>query len=240
MNDSILVTHSEELLKSCDKSVRKWVGGFTPKRYVAFVVTIVFLYTLIYLVAQGMGWEHDDKKLSDHYTHVIIMGIFATVVYLFGNYNNTFSLETIIGMFIGCFGIAYLGSLPGFNFSFQSLSQIGIIPKITIGVIALLFLIVLFVTYRMYKRCDFTKFYWIFMSIPFIILAFAYLVAFMDNEAGETVQVHLHHWQWAIPFLFLMRFPGSKIQALATGAFFGIFIDGIARYGSDPLFNVPE
>lgn len=125
-------------------------------------------------------------------------------------------------------------TLPGFQFSTGSLTGLTGVPLITVIGFAALFLAGAYLTFRYYQKCGMTNIFGILAGIPIVILVLGIILA---RTESETVDLHLHHWQWALLFVFFARFPGIPWQSFLTGVFVGIVIDGIGRYGPDPLFE---
>jgi hypothetical protein len=220
--------------RACDLSAKRLINPIYIRRWLTFTVTAIVLYSLIYLAAVKFDWERDSKKYTDHYYQVLYLIILGSFIFTFGNFNNTLSIWFLSGMVIGGFGIAYLGTLPGFNFSTGSLTSLSGIPLlVTVGIAAVLSFGA-YLTYNYYKKCGMTNLFFILFFTPIAILAAGLLLVRLD---GSSVEIHLHHWQWALVFVFFARFPGVPWQSLLTGIFVGIVIDGISRYGPDPLFN---
>lgn len=218
---------------ACDKTSRRLFNEVEPKRWVSFIAATTALYGLLYGAANLFNWEKDNKSGSDHYYQLLYVIILANFIFYFGNINNTISYWLLIGMLVGGFGIALIGSLPGFQFSTGSLANIRGIPLLTVVSISVLVLVGIFLTFRYYQKCGMTNLFLILFFVPIVILAISYLLSAIE---GPTVEIHLHHWQWALLFVFFARFPGIPWQSFLTGAFVGIIIDGIGRYGPDPLF----
>jgi len=219
--------------KACDPTARKFINKIEPKRWIAFTVTILFLYISLYLVSSVFTWEKDDKKISKHYYDGLYTILLGTFLFLFGNFNNTFSYWFAIGIILGGFTIAIIGQLPGFQFSTGSLTSLTGVPLLVVSVFGLALVGSLIFTFLYYRKCELTPMFWAFLLIPIAILVLGYLCYTVDSD---SVEFHLHHWQWAILFVFFARFPGIPWQSFLTGVFVGIIVDGISRYGPDTLF----
>lgn len=219
---------------TCDVSAKNLFNPVTPKRWAAFITAVVALYVALYGSASLFDWERDIKKPTDHYYQLLYIIILGHFLFYFGNFNNTFSIWFLVGMFVGGFGIALIGTLPGFQFSTGSLSELTGVPLITVIGFAALFLAGAYLTFRYYQKCGMTNIFGILAGIPIVILVLGIILA---RTESETVDLHLHHWQWALLFVFFARFPGIPWQSFLTGVFVGIVIDGIGRYGPDPLFE---
>jgi hypothetical protein len=219
--------------KACDMTAKNLINPIETKRWVTFIISVVVLYVALYGAAVRFDWEHDSKKYSDHYYQLLYLIILSSFIFTLGNFNNTLSFWFILGMIIGGFGIAYLGTFPGFNFSTGSISSLSGTPLYTVIGISLVLLYLAFLTYRHYSKCGMENLFYILFFAPIAILGVGLLLARLDSS---SVDIHLHHWQWALLFVFFARFPGIPWQSLLTGIFVGIIVDGIARYGPDPLF----
>ena len=219
---------------SCDLSAKRLINPIQGNRLLAFLITTISIYSLLYLAASAFDWERDSKKITDHYYHVLYLIILSYFVFSFANVNNTFSIYYILGMFVGGFTIAILGQLPGFGFSFGSLGSISGVPLITVIGLAGLLGYFAFLTWKKYNVCRSQRLFWLFLGAPIALVILAFLFARIDSS---SVEIHLHHWQWALALVFFARFPGVPLQSFLAGLFTGIMIDGIARYGPDPIFE---
>lgn len=219
---------------TCDKSAKRLFNPVDPKRWTTFIIATIALYILLYASASLFDWERDVKRPTAHFYQLLYVIILANFIFYFGNINNTLSYYFLIGMLVGGFGIAFLGTLPGFQFSTGSLFELRGVPLFTVLAFTVLAVAGIYFTFRHYRKCEMTNIFLILFLVPIAILALGYFLASMESD---TVEVHLHHWQWALLFVFFARFPGTPWQSLLTGVFVGIVIDGIGRYGPDPLFE---
>lgn len=225
--------YSEEEI-SCDLSAKRLFNPVQPRRWGAFILSSVALYALLYGIASLWNWQHEPKKLTDHYYQLLYLVLLANFLFFFGNFNNTFSYWFPIGMLVGGLGIAYMGTLPGFSFSTGSLTSLSGTPLFTVMLVAGVLLYMAYRTFKHYQSCGMQNIFYILFFAPLAILAVGYLLAKLDSK---SVEVHLHHWQWALLFVFFARYPGIPWQSFLSGFFVGIVIDGIARWGPDPLFE---
>jgi len=219
---------------TCDTTAKRLFNRVEPRRWLTFMMAVVGLYVSIYGVSSLLDWERDIKSPTDHYYQLLYVLILSHFLFYFGNFNNTLSIWFLVGMFVGGFGIAYIGTLPGFQFSTGSLGELSGIPLATVVGFASLFLVGAYLTFKYYQKCEMTNIFYILMGVPIALLVLGLLLA---RSESDSVSVHLHHWQWALLFVFFARFPGIPWQSFLTGAFVGIVIDGIGRYGPDPLFE---
>lgn len=219
---------------TCDLSAKNFFNPVIPRRWAAFIGAVVALYISLYGAASLFDWERDIKKPTDHYYQLLYIIILSHFLFYFGNFNNTFSQWFLLGMFVGGFGIALIGTLPGFQFSTGSLTGLTGVPLFTVLAFTALFLAGAYLTFRYYQKCDMVNIFAILTLVPIAILVIGLLFA---RRESDTVEIHLHHWQWALLFVFFARFPGIPWQSFLTGAFVGIVVDGIGRYGPDPLFE---
>lgn len=219
--------------KICDASAKNFFNPIEGKRWVAFMGTIILLYLSLYGTSRLFTWESDEKPLSDHYYQLLYLVILSHFLFTFGNFQNTFSTWFVLGLFVGAFGICILGAVPGFQFSTGSLTSLSGVPLFTVLGIAAVIIYFFYRTFNYYRKCGMTNMFAVFLLIPIAILALGLLIA---RTESSTVEVHLHHWQWALLFVFYARFPGIPWQSFLSGLFVGIVVDGIARYGPDPLF----
>jgi hypothetical protein len=218
----------------CDETARRFFNPVEPARWGAFIGAVTALYIALYGAASLFGWEKDEKKPSDHYYQLLYVLILSHFLFYFGNFNNTFSPWFLAGMFAGGFGIALIGTIPGFQFSTGSVTSLTGIPLLTVVTFGILLVAAGYFTFKHYQKCGMTSMFFILLFVPIAILALGLIIARTETS---TIDVHLHHWQWALLFVFFARFPGVPWQSFLTGVFVGIVIDGIGRYGPDPLFE---
>jgi hypothetical protein len=219
---------------TCDTTAKNLFNKVEPQRWLAFIGAVIALYIFLYGSASLFDWERDVKPPTDHYYQLLYIVILSHFLFYFGNFNNTLSIWFLVGMFVGGFGIALIGTIPGFQFSTGSLVDLTGVPLFTVLAFATLFIAGAYLTFKYYQKCEMTNIFLILLGIPIVILALGLVLA---RAESSTVEVHLHHWQWALLFVFFARFPGIPWQSFLTGAFVGIVVDGIARYGPDPLFE---
>ena len=240
-----LYTIDDAEKKYCENSVRKLAYGFNTKKYSLFMLIVLVLYTTLYSASKRLGWEHEEKQYTHHYEHIVVLLAFSTIIYTFANMSNTFNMYTLIGMILGSYGIAYIGSLPGFNFSMQSVDRISKIPMATVLSFVTILAASTIFTYKKYAQCEFKTYFWIFLLAPIFILAASYITLYYQlkqeskkpEQERRKVELHLHHWQWSIPLIFLFRFPNDTVSSLLSGVLFGIFADGVIRYGPDSIYS---
>lgn len=218
---------------ACDLTAKNFINHIEGRRWITFTVLTLSVYFFIYGTSTLFHWERDVKTVSKHYYDVLYLILLGSFLFTFGNFNNTLSYWFILGTILGAFTIAAIGQIPGFQFSTGSLSSLSGIPLFTVAFFGLLFSTGLYFTFRYYQKCGLTTMFWTFLLVPIAILALGYWFAKIDSA---TVEFHLHHWQWAILFVFFARFPGVPWQSFLTGVFVGIIVDGISRYGPDTLF----
>jgi hypothetical protein len=219
---------------TCDLTAKQLFNTVDPKRWVSFTLSVIALYIVIYTVASLFDWERDIKKPTAHFYQLLYIILLTNFLFYFGNFNNTFSTWFLAGMFIGGLGIALIGTIPGFQFSTGSLTSLTGVPLFTVLAFAGLFIAGAYFTFKYYQKCNMTNIFFILLFVPIAILILGLGLAALESS---EIDVHLHHWQWAILFVFFARFPGIPWQSLLTGIFVGIIIDGISRYGPDPLFE---
>jgi hypothetical protein len=188
------------------------------------------MYLASYNVAKFYKWEYNEKTYTEHYFELFFLMLFTTVLYLFGNYENTFSKYTFIGVIVGCFAIAYIGNLPGFQFNAMSIFHLeGAAQAVVTTLLGLMAAFFIF-TFFEYRKCDMTSMYFVWTIIPIALFSLSMWASKLDHQ-----DIYVHHWQWATLLLLFSRFPDRPLLNFGTGAFMGIMIDGISRYGPAPF-----
>lgn len=210
----------------------------TPRKFSLFISTLCLVYIIDYVITLQLGWEIHKKSLAKHYTDLFLMGVFSTLIYIFANMQETFTIYTVIGICIGTVGIAVVGNLPGFNFDVDSLKQVGVIQIIVVAFFLCFLCIMIGVTLKQYEDKHSLIATLAIVSIPLIIILFSYLIYLHETKINKNKQeYHFHHWQWSIPFIFLFRVPRHFISSFTSGILIGIFVDGISRYGPDSIYS---
>jgi len=210
----------------------------TPKKFSFFICMLFLVYITNYLLSIQLQWEVHKKSLAKHYTDIFLMYIFSIIIYIFSNMQETFNIYSVIGIWLGTLGIAFIGNLPGFNFEVDSLKQVGTLQIIVVGLFLLLLLIMILLTLKQYKDKSSLLATFCIVSIPLIIILLSYLIYLHETKINKNKQeYHFHHWQWSIPFIFLFRIPNHFISSFTSGVLIGIFIDGISRYGPDSIYS---
>jgi hypothetical protein len=77
-------------------------------------------------------------------------------------------------------------------------------------------------------------YYVIFYATYFVLLIGFILV--LSGYVYESSETHFHHWFISLLILTFLSHHNPIISAI-HGIFFGVFIEGSARFGLDPVWN---
>jgi len=227
----------------CDYSVNVFSPQIPFMKYALFVLLIVGLYTANYQLALHMNkknsrWEINKKPSTQHYWDLFMAISFSTVVFAFSNMVNTFNLFTILGMVLGTFGMAFLGSLPGFQFSLRGTTSAGAIPLVVVSIFLMLLFISIGFTAKRYVDCHMTMKLATYLLAPILFLAstFGAYMYQTKKEDDKSVTYHLHHWFIVLPLVLFFRLPHHFLSSFTSGVLLGIFIDGVSRYGPSSVY----
>jgi hypothetical protein len=76
-------------------------------------------------------------------------------------------------------------------------------------------------------------YYLIFYAIYFVILIG--LILLLSVYIYDSSETHLHHWFIALLVISFLSHHNPVISGI-HGIFYGVFIEGSARYGLDPVW----
>ncbi|KAG4103315.1 hypothetical protein H8356DRAFT_1644365 [Neocallimastix lanati (nom. inval.)] len=95
---------------------------FNVFAYISFIGTLYLAYFLFRLILGRMfNYERHKKSPAKHYHHLVDTFIYGTVLFIFGNYSQSYSWITALCIIIGLFGFATICELPFCRVSLQSL-----------------------------------------------------------------------------------------------------------------------
>jgi len=217
---------------------------FPLNRYLFFILgSVVIPYFLYQKVAEEKSWtERRVKSESEHLESIFTAVAYSTLLFVFGNYKNTFDWVTSIVVTLSILGFGYLTDLP---FAHQSLSsfenwngKMWTLMGVSVGIV------LLFASYCIYLSTkqdnpNFWKWYVGCLIIPICLGAISYrTVQNQNNDPKEKkkVTLHLHHFQIFLVLAFFTRFPNLPCR-IAAGIVLGIFLHGGASYGFDTSFE---
>jgi len=108
---------------------------FNVLAYIWFIGTLYIAYFLFRLIlGRVFNFERHQKSPSKHYHHLVDTFIYGTVLFIFGNYSQTFNWITSLCIIVGLFGFAWLAELPFCKVSLKSLKTWDIKLKIILVV----------------------------------------------------------------------------------------------------------
>ena len=203
--------------------------SFSLKRWLGFISCLL----LAYGITQGIANNYflvDKEKLTwrNNVENIFIVTVLATVVFVFGNYSNTFpNVATVL--FILTIPIAwvffekYFDTVHINNVEDWDANQ----RKMNISLLIVVLVIVLAHIYIAKKRC---------MLIPFLFYIFligtVVTVLYLTSTLPDAYQKSFFLKYWLVGWLlaFFTRFKDSTWSELGAGFALGTFIYGFALY----------
>lgn len=209
------------------------VVSFDPWRYAFFVVTLVAVYLLIRGIGESgiLDWDMRDKNVDQNFQDILAMVILGTLVFVFGNYANTFDLWTAIAMVIVSLVWMVVSNLKALRSSLVSWKSWSPAIWTAIGFLGAIVVSGLIYVLLQGYGCHVLWHLAIPAAIFLSVLVTGYLLK------GDAT-FHLHHWQIFGALAFLAPFD-APLAKMAGGAALGIFASVLSQYGPDPMVPSP-
>lgn len=211
---------------------------FHKEKFISFLIINVLLYIIYYTIALKLKWEVEVKTISKHYSNITNLVLLSTVLYIFGNYNETWDYMMVFFTFISMFIYGYIGELSFMknSISINDISRLNNNSKIVY--ISTLVLIIIVSLYHIKLGYDqsITKIYVpSFMIILIIYLLIPYYI-YVNREKGSNITFHPHHWlvAWILALFTRFNTPFSKIFGAIC---IGVFIQGSSAYNNSGFFG---
>lgn len=212
----------------------KTIVSFDAWRYAYFVVMLV----AIYLIVRGVGdsgivdWDMRDKNVDQNFQDILALIILGTLVFVFGNYANTFSGWTAGAMLVIALVWMVVSNIKALESSLVSIKTWS--PEIWAAIGILAAIIVSGLVYVLWQGYGCAVLWRLLIpAVAFVaILVTSYLLK------GDAT-FHLHHWMIFWTLAFLAPFDAPLAQ-MAGGAALGIFASALSQYGPDSIVPGPE
>ncbi|KAL6594474.1 hypothetical protein LY90DRAFT_673288 [Neocallimastix californiae] len=156
---------------------------FNILAYACFIGTLYLSYFLFRLIlGRVFNFERHKKSPAQHYHHLVDIFIYGTVLFIFGNYSQSFSWITALCIIIGLFGFASICELPFCRVSLQSLRTWDI--KLKLICVGAIIIIACAAIYHFYLASQFmidedTSLFWPFLLAFVFICLFLFLSTFI-------------------------------------------------------------
>jgi hypothetical protein len=223
--------------------------------YIIFELSLIIIYILYYNFAFSNNWEIQKKTALDHYTSLSNLFIYSTALYIVGNFEANFNLYSYAGLLFMPFIYGYIAESPLLKFSLASWKSWNNQQwSLMLGFAAIIFSAVGYNIYESYLLKSYIPIIIAFGGFAAVLSAVNFSVnryntkvekknelteesdikAYKDKEG--TSEIHLHHWQWAVPLAFMFQ-NNTVFSSIARGIFTGIFLQGITTYDADRIFD---
>ncbi|KAG0241630.1 hypothetical protein BGW41_005646 [Actinomortierella wolfii] len=193
----------EPALPGC--GMTPWVGSFDPVKFIYFILATVLLpYPCYVILATVFNWEHDRKRPSEYYQDVLNAISYGLILFIFGNYTQTFNWITILAFWITWPAYSLIAELP---FAKTSLPRWRSWPKgMYILFLGALGVILAFAAYHIYLGYQLNKtvpgflgYYLLGLLIPVALTLIGYACYKQQNSDFlklSRVYNQLLYWQW--------------------------------------------
>ena len=215
----------------------KTLINFNKYRYPVFIGTLIVNYFLIRYLSQKFQWEYRKKTSLENYQDITFLVILGTVVFVFGNYAQTFDHWTVSSILITTFVYGWITNLPTFKVSLVGwrnwTGQVWSAVIISLSVLALVFGYMIKQSYNCNTLLE-ISIYAIIAVLWFVGLSISNHRNNLELEriGGDKKPLHIHHYQWSYALAFFFSFD-SIISKIGSGIILGIFVNGLAVYGPD-------
>lgn len=233
-------------------------------RYAAFIITCIILPYIVYRNSLDyLQWEKEEKTSADHYSDIFSGISMATLLFVFGNYTNTFkfpqNLVTIITVFLSMFAFGKIGEL---NFAKTDLSRYEEwdyrMYSLLGGGVAFGLLLAIH-HFMEASKSDVLPEFALSLFIPLLIAVAGYITVKQQNDnlysvewlknkinaesetlslpdKKKTIKLHPHHYMIFLSLAFFTRFD-TWISRISAGICIGIFMQGGASYSFGSIFD---
>lgn len=217
---------------------------FDAKKYTIFIIfSVIIPYILFQKVATHMQWkEKRNKTNTQHFETIIFSVILMTLLYVMGNYENTFGTSTAVITSATCllFGAVAQNDFAKHTFKNMSIWGTGMKKLVTGSTILVISTIAYHVYLAGFIDKEFTKKYVSCLLVPIVLLVVAYALNNNQNNTNKNQKVvskiHIHHWTIFYILAFFTRFP-DLLSRVAAGVSIGSLMHGISAYNVDTTFE---
>lgn len=213
-------------------SCPKYIVNFDIKKYIFFMITLIVTYVCYVFLAKEANWEHREKSIAVNIDVVNQMILFGTVVFVFGNYSETFSILSASFIPISAVVFGALAELPFMKTSLAGYKNWSISAWAVFG--SAFIAIILSAGYIIYNSNKCGNYTTPVAITPAIILIIMIILVILTKNKKEIS--HPHHYQIGYVLAFMTRF-NSPLSKILSGVFLGIFVQGMAMYGPDSIVS---
>lgn len=217
---------------------------FDLSRYVFFILgTVLVPYFIYQAVSNKNKWtEKRVKTRAEHFETLVTAVTYMTMLYMFGNYKNTYDWVTFLATTVSILGYSYIAELPFAHESLTTVSNWN--KKMWTLIIFAISLVIAFAGYHIYLAVQvggsgFWKTYVGSLIIPVVLGYLSYkTVQDQNSDPSEKkmVTLHVHHIHIFYVLAFFTRFS-TLLSRIAAGVVIGASLQGAAAYGFDTTFE---
>lgn len=207
-------------------------ASFNNSQLILFLLCILTSYILYRNFALQMDWRHNIRSCDQIYSDISYLLFLSTVLFFFGNYNNTFDTYTVIGLLVGLFGFGAIGQTPYLQNNLSNMETWSSSAWIAYGIGTLIVIIIILYHVELVNDEGYTGNYVLTLLIPIMFGTLAY---YTTNMKGSKIKFHPHHWFIFYALAFFTRFD-TVLSQLSAGLSIGVFVHGVSAYGADRAF----
>jgi hypothetical protein len=197
-----------------------WMGSFNLPMYIIFMTSLVSVYLLQQRSVNKSNNNHNAFTSNQYHSFSQII-LFGFVLFIFGNYSNTYSVTTLIGIIGGVALFKYIDQCP---FALVQSAKVTSWPnktKIFYSISAAILSLIFIMHLNFAHSGKILPFYLSLLICTVIWFVFGY---YLDRKFGD-IKFKRHHVLLASALFTRFRNPLSR---LAAGVCLGGFIYDIA------------
>jgi hypothetical protein len=217
---------------------------FNLFNWVTFIACLLFSYGLNQGIANKYFLvDHEKQTWRNNVENIFLMLVFGSLVFVFGNYNQTFpNIGTVMLMIMipivwTIFEIRF-GTNTNNNYTGGSIDTLGTWDnnsrKINLTVIITTFILIL-AHLKLAKHYNILPKFLFFLVVEILIIIILFL-----TSIGENTNFNLHYWLIGWLLAFFTRFKDSTWSELGAGFALGLFIHGFSVYKNNLIFYENE
>ena len=208
---------------------------FNQEKFITFLLSIIILYIIYYIIASKLHWEIQIKTLSQHYQNITNLILLSTILYVFGNYNETWNFMMLFISFISMFVYGYIGEFSFLknSISITDINRLNNNAKIVYTTTFLIIIIISFYHIKLSYNENIMKTY----IFSFLIIIITYLIIpYYIYKNEKDITFHPHHWLIVWILALFTRFD-TFFSKLCGAICIGIFIQGSSAFNNSNFFG---
>ena len=202
--------------------------AFDAGQYVLFILTMVGMFHLIQSYNKRRNFEYRERSTKVWTEDIVKLVTLSTLVFILGNYSNTFNLITVTSLLVGSVLFAEFSNIPALKSSLLDFTK----NAQTTTAYTFMFLLILGVLVYLgliYYNCYHNHHMVLYLGLLLSLVVSLFVV-------GGDESVHIHHWNIGFFLSFLTRF-NNPVSNMAAGLFLSFMVYGIATYGADDMIE---